>query len=251
MIKMLNKRGYWKDVNNIKNEALKYNYRVEFSNNSGSAYASAIKLGILDDVCSHMIQVKRMESCVYKAYFSDNSIYIGITYNFNRRRNRHLNDNNSAVYKHIQSSGIIPKWKIISKPISINKAVIIEKEMIIKAKMLGFNVLNRSNGGEVGGRFTKWEEKTIYPLALLCESRTEFSHRFGSAYYAAHKLSIIDKVCSHMIELKKPNGYWNYDTLKCSIKYENRKEFRKGSIKAYKSAYKLGLLDKICTHMKD
>ncbi len=76
MIKMLNKRGYWKDVNNIKNEALKYNYRVEFSNNSGSAYASAIKLGILDDVCSHMIQVKRMESCVYKAYFSDNSIYI-------------------------------------------------------------------------------------------------------------------------------------------------------------------------------
>lgn len=55
-----------------------------------------------------------------------------------------------------------------------------------------------------------------------------------------------------MIELKKPNGYWNYDTLKeCSIKYENRKEFRKGSIKAYKSAYKLGLLDKICMHMKD
>jgi predicted GIY-YIG superfamily endonuclease len=253
MIKILNKRGYWNDINNIKSESIKYKTRVEFSNMSGSAYSSARHLGILDDVCSHMIKLKRMDSYIYKAVFDDNSIYIGITYNFNKRKKRHLNDNNSAIYKYIQSTGKIPKWKLlISEPISINKAALFEKELIKKAKLLGLNVLNRSRGGEMGGKSIKWVEETIHPLALMCKNRSEFCRLFGSAYYAAHKLSIIDKVCSHMIELRKHKGYWNYDTLmECSIRYENRKAFRKESLKAYKSAYKLGLLDVICSHMRD
>ena len=251
MSSKLKKCGYWKDINNIKNEALKYKTRIEFSNLSGSAYSSARKLGVLDDICSHMIQVKRMKSYVYKACFDDNSIYIGITYNFKKRINTHLKDNNSAIYKHIKLTGNFPKWKLlISKPISIIKAVLIEKEMIIKAKLIGLNVLNRSNGGEMGGKSVKWIEETIHPLSLTCKTRSEFFIRFGSAYYAAHKLSIIDKVCSHMIELKKPRGYWNYDTLKeISIKYKSKKEFRIGYLGAYKSAYKMGLLDEICSHM--
>lgn len=37
----------------IREEALKYNTRTEFKNNSGG-YKAAKRRGILDDVCSHM-----------------------------------------------------------------------------------------------------------------------------------------------------------------------------------------------------
>ena len=37
-------------------EALKYNTRSEFARGSGGAYSTATRLGIRDDVCSHMIR---------------------------------------------------------------------------------------------------------------------------------------------------------------------------------------------------
>ncbi len=43
----------------IKNEAKKYKHRNEFNKNSSSAYKIASKLGILNDVCKHMIKKPR------------------------------------------------------------------------------------------------------------------------------------------------------------------------------------------------
>lgn len=45
--------NYW-TKETIKSEALKYNTKVEFGNESYGAYQRASKLGILDEVCSHM-----------------------------------------------------------------------------------------------------------------------------------------------------------------------------------------------------
>jgi len=44
------------DENNIKIEALKYKHRSEFKNKCGGAYQTALKLGILKNICSHMIK---------------------------------------------------------------------------------------------------------------------------------------------------------------------------------------------------
>jgi hypothetical protein len=46
--------GYWKDKENCRKEALKYNNRNEFREKCGGAINSATKYGWLDEICKHM-----------------------------------------------------------------------------------------------------------------------------------------------------------------------------------------------------
>jgi hypothetical protein len=47
-------RGTWNDKETIKAEALKYKHRVDFQKQSSGAYDAALRLHIVDEVCSHM-----------------------------------------------------------------------------------------------------------------------------------------------------------------------------------------------------
>ena len=68
-------------------EAKKYERRVDFRNNSLGAYSRAQQLGILDDVCSHMINGRVRGSFdlgqhaglsgIYFLYSNNNVVYIG------------------------------------------------------------------------------------------------------------------------------------------------------------------------------
>jgi len=51
-------------IENLRTEALKYNYRGEFTTKSPSAYNAALKRGLLDSICSHMTR-KHKEKAVY------------------------------------------------------------------------------------------------------------------------------------------------------------------------------------------
>lgn len=51
--------------------------------------------------------------------------------------------------------------------------------------------------------------KNISKRAKECKTRTEFSKKYSKHYQAAICLNILDKVCSHMFSVQKPNGYWN------------------------------------------
>ena len=85
---------------NCKIEALKYNYRSEFQKKSHSAYNASIRLKILDEVCSHMkIIGHKYKRCIYAYEFLDNSVYIGLTFNLDRRKNEHLK--RGTVYNHV------------------------------------------------------------------------------------------------------------------------------------------------------
>lgn len=46
-------------IDEIRESALKYKYRSEFRDNDGCRYRAALKLGIIDDVCSHMKKKRR------------------------------------------------------------------------------------------------------------------------------------------------------------------------------------------------
>ncbi len=63
----------WKEES-IKKEALLYTNRSSFRENSSGAYAAAVRLDILDKVCSHMIipDGYEVERLVYVYEFSDN-----------------------------------------------------------------------------------------------------------------------------------------------------------------------------------
>lgn len=66
----------------------------------------------------------------------------------------------------------------------------------------------------------------------------------------SYKISLrnnwLNEVTSHMIELKKPKGYWTKERcIEEGLKYESIKEFRQKSFNSYKIAYRKGYICEI------
>jgi len=137
--------------------ALKCNTRKEFCKKYRSAYDGALRNNWMNDICPHMKICGTLHSrLVYLFEFSDNSVYVGLTYNYNKRYEDHLTtDISSSVYKHIKETGISPDCQKLTEYIDIKKAIELEIYYIRYYKDLGYNVLNKTNGGEYGGGYFK------------------------------------------------------------------------------------------------
>mgnify|MGYP003118783589 CR=1 FL=1 len=101
-----------------------------------------------------------------------------------------------------------------------------------------------------------WTKEKVHEVALKCKTRNEFKDggpdKEGSRPYSlARRNNWLEEVCSHMLEIKKPKGYWTEQTAReAALKCESRTEFRKKYAKAYYLATDLGILKECCSHMK-
>ena len=135
MVEIKKPNGYW-TLEMCKLEALKYNKKLDFRVYVMGAYESCLRNGWLEDVCSHMVEIKK------------------------------------------------PKGH--------------------------------------------WTFETCKEEALKYNSRNEFKYNSGGAFDKAYDNNWIEDICSHMIEIKKTKGYWDYKNCKEeSLKYKNRSEFKK------------------------
>jgi hypothetical protein len=92
----------------------------------------------------------------------------------------------------------------------------------------------------------KWSHQTLEAVALQFNTKSDFRRSNYPAYKAAHKLGIIDDICSHMDELRTT---WTDEMLANEAKkYSTKMEFYSES-RAYQIAAKRGILDSICGHM--
>lgn len=92
----------------------------------------------------------------------------------------------------------------------------------------------------------KWKTETLKIEALKYLSKTEFKIKNQTAYNAAHKLGIIDIVCSHMNSYRK----WNeQNILYEALKYNSRSSFANNCKNAYEAAIRLNILNEVCCHM--
>ena len=97
----------------------------------------------------------------------------------------------------------------------------------------------------------RWTTEKIIAVASECASRTQFIKRAPAAYVAARRLGIIDDVCSHMVLMRQPSGYWTIERLRAAaLCYETRGQFRRQARNPYEAARRRGLLDAICGHMR-
>jgi predicted GIY-YIG superfamily endonuclease len=249
--------SHMKVVNNytfdrVKEEALKFSTKNDFREKARAFYTAAHRNGWIDDVCSHMeLQGSLYKRHIYKVSFSDNSIYIGLTYNFDKRTADHLIRKNSSVYKHMIDTGLKPTFELVTKELLSNEeASKMECNLIDYYKDLGFNILNRAKGGGLGGSNIIWDIDKVKEDALKYNTRNEFRIKSGSAYSMAHRSGWLDEVCSHMKTFSKPSGYWTIDKLREeALKYNTKKDFERGVKSAYQIAYKNGWLDDVCSHM--
>lgn len=153
-------------TDNIKKEALKYNSRGDFSKYSSGAYAAAKRLGIKDEVCSHMIN----NNWVPPGKWTRESILEEAK---KYRIKSHFEKNSSGAFKAAK------RLNIIDEACS---------HMDIVCKPVGY-----------------WTNERLKEEAGKYNTKQEFIEKSGSAYQTARQKGIIDKICEHMIPMGNRN----------------------------------------------
>lgn len=245
--------GYWNNFERVHEQALKYKDRATFQKKSSSAYNVAGKMGWKDLVCSHMTRLgTKHDRMVYAYEFSDNNVYIGLTFNINKRQQAHLGgDVNSSVFKHMAGTGLIPVLVRITDYVQLEDAVSMEQQTVNLYTSNEWNILNKVKTGGIGGTTKKWTIETLKEEAAKYSSKMDFYRESQSAYNIAYKINCMEEISAHMEQGKMPNGTWNKQT--CTVeaqKYKTRTAFFKGSSGAYDYAHSHKILNDVCIHMK-
>jgi hypothetical protein len=241
-------------------DALKYQTKSEFSMNSSGSYHASKYYGILDDICSHMTGNKRYntkEKCQEAALKCKTRTEFHREYGaaaYASKRNGWYNEIISHMIETKKPNGYWTKEKCqeaamecttkgefgkrFSNAYAVSRKNGWYDEIITHMKTLTFP----SN---------YWTKEKCQVAALKCKTRTEFNDKYGSAYGKALKNRWIDEICSHMIEIHKPDGFWVKEKCEeAALKCKTRSEFYKKYGTAYNNALKNKYLDEICSHMK-
>ena len=170
------------------------------------------------------------------------------------RKNKLLND----ICSHMNKKNLL-KWtkeKCQEEALKYNNKIIFRKKSsgawssAYKNKWLN-DICSHMNKIELSFNY-KIEFDICKIEALKYNVRTEFFKKSRNIWSIAYKNKWLNEICSHMIELKKPNGYWTKE--KCqekALKYKTKKDFKKEYNGAYDSASKNKWLNEICIHMKN
>jgi len=247
--------GYWKNKENCREEALKFSTISEFAKNHMSPYNFINKMGWGVELFSHMKKYGNWYNrCVYSFEFDDNSVYIGITYNINKRKKEHLKLSGkkiTSVGKHIIKTGLSPILNVLTDYIDVEEAKILENKFVIEYKKGGCTILNSSKTGGIGGKPIIWNIENCYNEALKYTNRTDFRVKSNGAYDAAYRKGWLNDVCKHMKVLINPKNYWSFE--KCCVSannYKTRTEFARKCSAGYDAAHRNGWLNDVCKHMK-
>ena len=177
-------------------EAKKYKTRTEFAKRNGSAYRNACRFGWIDEytwlIDERLDLIKDKIDCVYAYEFSDfHTVYIGRTL-IKRKKDRdreHLYVRNDAVVKFaIKHNVKVPLPRYLEDNLTIKEGVEKECFWITQYKNQGWNVLNKSKGGSIGGLGkgkTRFTYDICFEQAKLCKTRTEFRDCGNNAYRVA------------------------------------------------------------------
>lgn len=232
-------RGFkWWTDEDIFQSALKYNSRSEWQKNEGSAYNAALNRGILDQATKHMKYLGNLfNRAVYVWEFDDNSVYVGLTLNLDRRGKEHTDlTNKSQVSKHIKETGTIPKFKLISDEyINADDAQNLENCTIEEYKIKGWKILNIAKAGGLGGCKRKFTKDMVIQDALKYKTKTEWQKKSPTLYGVAYRNKWFDEATAHM---KHGGTKWKEEDIMDDIRkndYKTLLDFRIGSPQAYDS----------------
>lgn len=243
------KMNFFIHKENCIEEALKYKTITEFIKKSPGAYKSASKNGWIDEITGHMTHMgDKYKRCIYSYEFDDNSVYIGLTYNLEKRDTLHKSNLKSTVNIHINKTGILPNLVKLTDYIEVNDAIKMELHFLKKYKNDGYIILNIAKTGGLG-KEEKWTKERCLEEALKCETLKDFYKNHEGAYTKSIKEGWLNSF-THLKSIKLPNGYWNKKRcLEEALKYSSKKEFRENNKSAYSSSTKNKWLNDICSHM--
>ena len=96
-----------------------------------------------------------------------------------------------------------------------------------------------------------WTKERVIEEAQKYQTKVTFQKGSGGAFQKAWKEGWLKEACAHMIERKRPNGYWTLENIRREAKkYKTRTEFMRKVSAAYNRARKEGWLQDVCAHME-
>lgn len=111
--------------------------------------------------------------------------------------------------------------------------------------------INASKNHTGRGRPSKWSVSMLQDEAMKYMYRGEFRKGSAGAYMRAKRIGVLDEICAHMKKKKPGYTIWTKDKIQEEAKkYSGRFEFSKRQPGAHSAAYRLGILDLVCSHMK-
>lgn len=226
-----------------------YDYPTQFKTSQPQVYSAAQKRKLLDQIKYKVGYIgNKLRRMVYVYEFSDKSVYVGLTYNENKRKSEHFGSRPTSVTKHINATGLYPSYINITEGyISAEDAALLEEELRLKYKSEGWNILNKRKGGGLGGNTIKWTTDMIKEVANKCKTREEFKDTYPGAVNAAKQKGIYDEVTNHM---DYQLNYFNLeDIILIAKNYDTIQEFRKENEPMYMFVNRNELEDKVYTHM--
>lgn len=246
ILKISRKNKWTKQL--CREEAIKYSTKTDFMTKSSSAYQACVKNKWVKELCKHMkiIGNKKLK-CIYAFEFPDNRVYVGLTFNIEKREKRHRKV--GPVAKHINKTDLQPLIKQLTKYIFFEKAIKAEGYWQRKYKREGWISLHTAPPGGIGGNDLKWTKEECSKEALKYFSRKEFYENCKNGYSAAQRKGYLKDICHHMVtpfsSKRKPiigmknNKKINFETIREAVskliisRYYIRK-ILKGEMKHYK-----------------
>lgn len=247
MTEILKPKNYWTKERCFE-EAKKYNSIKELKKRSPRVHSLCYKNG-WKDAFSHMDELGNLFMKVgYKMIFTsklDNNeyIYIGLTCNFNRRINEHLNRKRDNLYNIIIEKQLIHKESFIYHDyITAEESKKIEIENIRLYKTEGrFIVLNISKGGEgLRGKYELYTKEICKDILKDCNTRKDAIIKNKKAYTKALLKGWLIEIAPHIEVPKYKNGFFmkKENCSEISKQFLTIKEFRDSYPRAYKISYK-------------
>jgi predicted GIY-YIG superfamily endonuclease len=227
----------------------KYDYPTQFKTNEPNIYGAAQKRKLLDQIKYKVGYIgNKLKRMVYVYEFPDRSVYVGLTYNENKRKSEHFGNRPTSVTKHIDATGLTPNYiNVTDGYILATDAAILEETLRLKYKSEGWIILNKRKGGGLGGNVIKWTTNMIKDVANKCITREEFKDIYPGAMNASKQKGIYDEVTQHMDY--QLNYFKLEDIILMAKNYETIQEFRKENEPMYMFVNRNKLEDKVYTHM--
>jgi hypothetical protein len=248
MVDLRKPKDYW-TKEKCRDEALRYTSRSDFNRYSISAYSKAWEMKWLDEICKHMDQKgNKYKRCIYVYEFSDSNVYVGLTFDLNKRNKQH--QKRGPVFNHRKLTGLEPILRKLTDYIEVEIAKFEESEYIKKYKEDGYKLLNKSTAGACGGGVRKWTKDRCKKDALLYDDMKDYREK-GLSYRATIRNKWVEEICKHMKKNKKnKSGYWTKEMCReISSMCKTKAEFNKLYPGGYHSSLKNGWIDEICAHM--
>ena len=193
--------NYW-TYEKCQEEALKFDNQKDFRVGCQSGYVKARKNNWLENISTHFkINGSWYKRFIYACEFTDNRVYVGLTYNIEKRKRQHLLE--GTVFEYSKKSGTdYCLRQLINEPVEVVEAKKLEKYYLDMYINSGWIAINKAKTGGIGSSIRKWDFKTLSLEALKYNSKKDFREHSASAYSTAKRLKIIDDICSHMARKK-------------------------------------------------